>query len=378
MRSWIHLKSGRVLRQAHVDLPSLGGLKEDELGRQGFSGRVAELYRRNEPIGWTRLVGNLRPWDLDGYGASCPDLTDPDAMPTMMFHNEDVAVSISRRSKTMPYYFRNATGDEVYFVHEGTGEFDTEFGPIPYEPGDWILLPKGTTYRVVPDGERNYFLIVETIGEVEFPDFGPLGRHAPFDPELLYVPSITQRTSEPSASGEWEVRIKHGDEHTSLFYPFDPLDVEGWKGDLFPFKLNIRDYRAIMSHRIHIMPSAYCMFKAPGVLMCNFLPRPAESEEDAERIPPFHRNIDYDEMLFAHDGGAVAASFEPASIFLSPQGIHHGLPDEMAQEMRRNWQKHLELETKLIAVETTRPLKITAAAKAAARAGNQIADAKIR
>lgn len=377
MKSWIHLKSGRVLRQAHVDLPSLGGLKEDELGRSGFSGRVAELYRRNEPTAWTRLVGNLRPWDIDGYGVKCPDESNADAEPLMLFHNEDVAVFISRRRATMPHYFRNATGDEVHFVHEGTGEFDTEFGSIPYEPGDWIVLPKGTTYRVVPETDRNYFFIVETIGEVEFPDFGPIGRHAPFDPELLYVPSLGERASpEPSSDGEWEVRIKHGDEFTSLFYPFDPLDVEGWKGDLFPFKFNIRDYRGIMSNRIHIMPSAYCIFKASGVLFCNFLPRPAESDYDAERIPPFHRNIDYDELLFAHGGGAVAASFEPASIFLSPQGIHHGLPDEMAQEMRRNWQKHLELETKLIAIETTRPLKITPAARIGQRQGNQISDAK--
>ena len=39
--------------QAHVDLE---GLKDDELGRQGFSGKVAELYRRNDPTAWSRIV----------------------------------------------------------------------------------------------------------------------------------------------------------------------------------------------------------------------------------------------------------------------------------------------------------------------------------
>lgn len=37
MKSWIHFSKGQVPHQAHV---GVGELKEDELGRQGFSGRV--------------------------------------------------------------------------------------------------------------------------------------------------------------------------------------------------------------------------------------------------------------------------------------------------------------------------------------------------
>ena len=62
MKSWIHFSKGQVPHQAHV---GVGDLKEDELGRQGFSGRVAELYHVNEPTGWTRIEGPLRPWDVD-------------------------------------------------------------------------------------------------------------------------------------------------------------------------------------------------------------------------------------------------------------------------------------------------------------------------
>jgi homogentisate 1,2-dioxygenase len=373
MRSWIHLSKGRVLRQAHVNLPSLGGLKEDELGRKGFSGRVAELYRRNEPTAWTRLEGNLRPWDIDGLRLDPSDQTDANGGPLRIFFNDEVSVWVSRRRQPMPFTFRNVTGDEVYFIHEGTGTIDTEFGPIPYEPGDWIVLPKGVTYRVLPDGERNYFMIVESVGEIEFADFGPLGRHAPFDPALVFVPSprVEEPTREPSGR-EWEVRIKHAAEYTSLFYPFDPLDVYGWKGDLFPIKLNIRDYRPVTSDRIHIMPSAYCLFKASGFIICNFLPRPAEGDAEAERVPPFHRNIDYDEMLFAHSGGSINSSFEPASFFLTPQGIHHGLSDEFSQLVRKTWKKHDYYDYKLIAVETERPLKVSPEASGVARLGSQI------
>ena len=54
MNSWFHLSKGEVPRQAHVHVP--GGLKEEEIGRGGFQGRVAEMYRRNEPTAWLRVI----------------------------------------------------------------------------------------------------------------------------------------------------------------------------------------------------------------------------------------------------------------------------------------------------------------------------------
>src|SRR5215470_4228403 len=120
MKSWIHHSRGRVLRQAHVGLDALGGLKGDELGRKGFVGRVAELYRKNEPTAWTRIEGTLRPWDLDGYKLEPSDLKDPAGGPLRLFYNEDVSIWVSRRREAMPYCARNADGDEIFFVHEGT------------------------------------------------------------------------------------------------------------------------------------------------------------------------------------------------------------------------------------------------------------------
>ncbi|WBX85211.1 homogentisate 1,2-dioxygenase [Sphingosinicella microcystinivorans] len=379
MKSWIHHQRGRVLRQAHVELDALDGLKEDELSRQGFSGRVAEFYRRNEPTAWTRIEGTIRPWDLDGFMLEPEDLHDPRGKPLRVFHNADVTISISRRSAPMPYYARSAEGDQVFFVHEGTGTFATEFGPIPYEPGDYIIIPKGVTYCIVPDDDRNYFLIIESVGEIEWYDFGPLGRHMPFDPALLFIPSPTDASPTKADTGqiEWEVQIRYDNETSSIFYPFDPFDVEGWKGDLFPTKLNIRDYRPIVSDRMHLMPSAHGIFQAPGFIICNFLPRPAEGEYEAERIPPFHRNIDCDEMMFVHGAKLHNSSMAPATMTLLPQGLHHGLPDSLAKQVRANWKKDDYYDQKLIAVDTTKPLRITEEAKCALRAVDQIRNAKL-
>ena len=49
MESFIHLRKGKTPRRLHADLD---GLKDDELGRGGFTGRTANMYRRNDPTAY--------------------------------------------------------------------------------------------------------------------------------------------------------------------------------------------------------------------------------------------------------------------------------------------------------------------------------------
>jgi hypothetical protein len=52
----------------------------------------------------------------------------------------------------MPFFVRNLDGDEEDFIHRGTDRLETNFGPLPYEPGDDLVIPKGTNYRGTPGG----------------------------------------------------------------------------------------------------------------------------------------------------------------------------------------------------------------------------------
>jgi homogentisate 1,2-dioxygenase len=79
-----------------------------------------------------------------------------------------------------PSISENVDGDEIHFVHRGRGTFQTEFGLLPYEEGDLIVVPKGITYWVVPDTSENFFVITETRGEVNLPDMGLIGQVAPY------------------------------------------------------------------------------------------------------------------------------------------------------------------------------------------------------
>ena len=371
MRSWIQHSRGKVLRQAGVGRGLLGGLHEDMITRHGFEGRDAYLYRRNEPTNWADVEEGAENHEFDGRLLEPTDLAHAGGGPMRLFHNSDVSIWVSRRSANMTYSSRNADGDELYFVHEGTGIFYTEFGPIPYEPGDYVLLPKGVTYRIRPAGPVNYFLIVESVEELAFAGIGTLGRRAPFDPTLLYVPSpeLDELGDGHDDNGEWPVRVKIQNEYTSVFYEFDPIDVEGWTGDLFPFKINIRDYRPITSDRIHIMPSAYAIFATPGFVVGNFVPRPVEGATDVEPYPPYHRNVDYDEFTFYHKGTALGLPVVPASMSLIPRGLHHGLPADLKDEVLKNLKPGDHVDHEFITVDTKRLLTATPEAEATKRVG---------
>ena len=239
-----------------------------------------------------------------------------------ILHNEDLAIYVSKRSEPMPWFLRDSDGDLCYFVHRGAGLLETDYGPLRYEEGDFLVLPKGTTHRLVTQGEDNFFYVIEGRGEYHLPEKGILGRHALFDPGVMEVPEPDPHDEQ----GEFEVRVKRGHEYTVLTYPFHPLDVVGWQGDLCPMRINREDFRPVVSPRYHLPPSVHAVWKNEGFEIGLFAPRPTETgDPTALRVPFFHSNIDKDEVLFYHQGQFFSrAGIGEAYITHHPQGLHHG------------------------------------------------------
>src|SRR5207244_3593074 len=143
------LKKGKFAQQAHVNLPE--GTYEEEHGREAFSGAASHLYRTHPPTAWTRIEGPLRPRAFRLMDLETEDQEDADALPTVCLRNDELIYSISRRCEPMNHFFRNADGDELFFIHAGKGKLESDFGLIAYEAGDYIVIPKGTSYRVVSE-----------------------------------------------------------------------------------------------------------------------------------------------------------------------------------------------------------------------------------
>ena len=131
--------------------------------------------------------------------------------------------------------------------------------------------------------------------------------------------------SAPSARANGRSRVKRRDQISTIRYPFNPLDAVGWKGNLAPVKLNWRDIRPVASHRYHLPPSVHSTFVADRFVVCTFVPRPLESDPGALKVPFFHSNDDFDEVIFYHAGDFFSRdNIRPGMVTFHPSGFTHG------------------------------------------------------
>jgi homogentisate 1,2-dioxygenase len=323
-RNWIPVRGAQGLhsRQAHADLPE--GTYEREMSKEGFFGPAAFLYHRRPPTGWTSFEGPLRPraFDLNGLNEAAPLPWDA----PVVLHNAACEMRFWKLSAPMPALARNADGDQLLFVHEGAGDLFCDFGRIAYVAGDYLYLPRGTMWRLTPSAPTAILTIQATNGHFTLPDKGLLGPHALFDPAMLDMPVMDEAfRAHQAEDGETAVHIKKRGQVSVATYPWNPLDAVGWHGELAPVRINVKDFRPLTSHRYHLPPSVHTTFLADRFVVCTFAPRPFETDPGAIKIPFFHNNDDYDEVLFYHAGDFFSRDgIDAGMMTFHPSGFTHG------------------------------------------------------
>ncbi len=329
-RNWISFPrtEGEASRQAHCDLPE--GSYERELGREGFFGPATHMYHRHRPTDWLRFEGELKPraFDTNHLGASGPSPWDACGL----LHNAHVRLRTWGMQDSMESLARNADGDDLLFIHQGAGDLYCDYGHLEISEGDYIVIPRGTMWRLESHEPMQILLIEATGGCYSLPDKGMLGPHAIFDPAVLDTPLIDERFIAQQDETEWEVLVKSRGKVSKVVYPFNPLDAIGWKGDLAPVRVNWRDIRPVLSDRYHLPPSAHTTFVANRFVVCTFAPRPFETDPGALKVPFYHNNDDYDEVIFYHQGEFFSRdNIHPGMLTYHPVGFTHG-PHPKAME----------------------------------------------
>ncbi len=306
--------SGKYTKQAHVNIPE--GLYEEEHGRDGFFGRVSHIYHENPPVAWTNIEGELKPRNL-------PNCFNKVTKEIPVLYNNDLIINLINYKNTYEDFYRNADFDELYFIHKGNGRMETIYGELNCKEGDYIIVPRGTTYKLFIKNPI-IGLKVESSSEFEDPSRGILGPNALYDQTAIETPTASQGSEQDKK--QYKVNIKRLGKITTVTYPFNPLDAHGWKGSVYPRKISIYDYCPIMSHRYHMPPSAHTTFKCKNFVVCSFVKRPLEDDKHGVlKVPFYHSNIDYDEVLFYHDGDFFSRDdIKAGDITFHPQGIHHG------------------------------------------------------
>jgi homogentisate 1,2-dioxygenase len=367
-----YVSMGRVPLKRHTQFHENGTLLTEEvMGYEGFSGNESILYHLHSPCRVAE-VGEFEPIELDEWvpDAHVHRLTNTVPLAPegdtvfgrkVLMFNADVEMGICKPLAEAGCFYRNGEGDEVLFVHEGSGEIETVFGRLPFGPHDYVVIPRGTTYRITLGDGPHTWLTFHTPGEIETPNryrnrYGQLTEAAPFSQRDFHPPAELE-THTDRDSRELVVRVRGGYQHFTLDY--HPFDVVGWDGYVYPYTFNIHDFEP-KAGRIHQPPPVHQTFQGPSFVICSFCPRELDWDPEAIPIPYVHSNLQSEEVIYYVDGHfGSRKGVGPGAITLHPSGLPHG-PQPGVVEKALGKRHTDELA---VMCDTFRPLKLTELAK---------------
>ncbi|MCP3961946.1 MAG: homogentisate 1,2-dioxygenase [bacterium] len=369
-----YYKMGDIPHKRHVQFRKGDGSlhHEEVMGIHGFAGIQSILYHLHPPteVMKAEVVSHVEvPYENHEHlhhrhirtealkqGGDAVDGRVP------FMGNSDVVLYIARPTEPMSYWYRFAHGDEAIFIHDGTGTLESQYGVLRYRPGDYLVIPTGVVWRILPDPDVDQrMLVIESFGHIEAPkrylnNYGQFLEHSPYCERDIRPPEDLLTFDE---TGEFEVRVKARDRISRYLYGNHPLDVVGWDGHLWPYAFNIEDFEPITG-RVHQPPPVHQTFDGPGFVVCSFVPRLFDYHPEAIPAPYNHSNVDSDEVLYYVEGDFMSRKgIERASFTVHPNGVPHG-PHPGTYEGSIGKEKTEELA---VMVDTFRPLMMTRQAR---------------
>jgi len=361
-------KLGNIPRKRHTILrKNDGGIFYEELkGNKGFSGPSSLLYHTHRPtrVKSSKLLKevkvepdpdkSLRMRHIKTAAINPGGSASLNRMPILF--NEDVVLSLATPEEVDSFYFCNSQADEIIFVVEGGGILESNFGEQEFRKGDYIVIPRSITYRLLYNEKPQRFLFIEANSEIRTPtryrnEYGQIIERSPYSERDFRVPEklITIDLMEDTP-----VIIKQRDVLTEVIMDHHPFDVVGWDGYYYPYIFNIEDFEPIVG-RIHEPPPVHQTFQADNFVICSFCPRPYDFDEQAIPAPYHHRNVMSDEVLFyASDKFMSRKGIEYGSVTLHPDGLVHGPhPGKTEESIGKKFTDELA-----VMVDTFRPLVV--------------------
>src|SRR6056297_799634 len=366
----IYHKVGKIPPKRHTQFekPSGGLYYEQLFGTIGFDGMSSLSYHVHRPtqvkeIGKALDVSpkiavekNITSRKLIGFDVAPKDDFLEAREPLLV--NSDVLIGLAAPRKSITsYFYKNADADEMLFIHKGSGTLKTFLGNIPFEYGDYLIIPRGMIYQMEFDTEENRILYAESFHPIYTPKryrnwFGQLLEHSPFCERDYKLPQDLQTFDE---KGEFLMKIKKQGMLHQLVYASHPFDVVGWDGYNFPYGFSIHNFEPITG-RVHQPPPVHQTFETGAFVVCSFCPRLYDYHPKSIPAPYNHSNIDSDEVLYYVDGDFMSRTgIGPGYISLHPAGIPHG-PHPGTYEASIGKTKTEELA---VMIDTFKPLQLT-------------------
>ena len=366
----IYHKVGAIPQKRHTVFQSKQGKHyyEQLFGTEGFNGFSSLLYHVHRP---TQVKEILRSYDvtpkiainknikallLSGFQIK-PTSDFLESRKTVLM-NSDCLIGLAAPQHSMKsYFYKNADADEMLFIHKGKGTLRTFMGNIPFEYGDYLIIPRGMIYQMEFDTTDNRIFYVESFSPFYTPKrykntSGQLLEHSPFCERDFKLPTNIETHDE---KGDFLIKIKKEGMMHDVLYATHPFDVVGWDGYNFPWGFSIHNFEPITG-RIHQPPPVHQTFETATFVVCSFVPRLYDYHPQSIPAPYNHSNIDSDEVLYYVDGDFMSRNnIKQGDITLHPKGIPHG-PAPGAMERSIGQKETQELA---VMVDTFRPLMVT-------------------
>lgn len=368
-------KMGTVPAKRHIKLRREGESFLDEgiyyehvVTTEGFARAYSILYHLHPPTRNTQVefAGHINVSAVDDLplrqhhfrSGQLPRQKDPVTGRVPIVFNEDLIAWRAKPATQQATLFRNGAADEVVYIHHGSGVLRTPYGKLRYRRGDYVVIPRTTTYQFVSDDiSKEDHLILECTGPVRVPqrylnEDGQLLLGSPFYERDFHPPSELETIQQPT---ETVVMVKDGTRLTKITYPEHPFDVAGWDGFVYPYTFNAWDFEPLTG-TVHLPPPVQQNFECRGFVICTFAPRYLDHHPEAIKVPYAHSNVEADEVLFYSDGQfGSRRGVELASMTLHPGGIPHGPhPGTIIAS-----DKHDRTEEMAVMFDTMRKLHIT-------------------
>jgi len=360
---------GQIPHKRHTQFRKADGTlyREELMGLDGFSSIQSILYHHFLPprVKKVEEIGPAKPDYVDfgaiRHRAFCTDQAplgaDSVSARIPLLGNNDVILGVSRASQSMDFFYRNAQAYETWYVHEGQGTLESQFGSLAFRAGDYLVIPFGVTWQITLTTSEARFFTIEAPSQIEPPkryrnEYGQLLEHAPYCERDIRLPENLETHTE---NGEFEVRVKVRDTLSRHILDHHPFDVVGWDGFLYPWIFNIEDFEPITG-RIHQPPPVHQTFEAHNFVVCSFVPRLFDYPPAAIPAPYNHSNVNSDEVIYYAEGNFMSRKgIERGDITLHPYGLPHG-PQPGMTEASIGKKETSELA---VMVDTFHPLNLT-------------------
>jgi homogentisate 1,2-dioxygenase len=333
-----YVRHGKLPRKKHIQFRQPDGslYAEQLFSTIGFDGPMSTMYHINLPTeckSWEDL-GESKPTYLTAEPLRHRHLRTSQIEPkgdavtgriALMGNNDAIWNQVCAKDP-MERFYKNAEADEVLFVHDGTGTLETMWGDVEVREGDYLVIPRGTIWRIRFDRLPVRMLAIESHGPVTIPrryrnEYGQMLEHAPYTERDFRPPHELKTYDE---KGDFEVVVKARQRKTLYTYPYHPFDIVGWDGFIYPMAFNIMDFQPLTG-RIHLPPPSHQTFMGHNFVLCSFCPRMLDWDPEAVVVPYNHSNVDSDEiMYYVNSKYKARKGIEEGSITVHPLGIPHG------------------------------------------------------